>query len=216
MTSSFHDHTAPTRPAMHPFATGYPRLGRPRVVETKPRRCLAIEGRDVPGGPEFRAAMGALYATAYTLHFLLRERGIQGRLLPAEGLWRRRDGREGWSEGAEAFDSTVWLWTLLLPIPPEASEADVADALLAARRKRSSPALDRLFVQTVAEGLVVEAMHVGPYSTEPETIAAMHRVADAAGLVPVGAHHEIYLGDPQRAAPERLRTVLRQPVRPTA
>ena len=205
-------------PRMHtyPVATGYPRLRRPRIVETTPRRCLAIEGRSVPGAPEFQAAMGALYSTAYALHFLLRDRGIQTRVLPAEGLWRRRDGREGWSEGAEAFDSTVWTWTLLLPVPLEASEEDVADAISAARRKGASPALDRLFVETVAEGLVVEAMHVGPYATEPETIAAMHRVADAAGLVPAGAHHEIYLGDPRRSAPDRLRTVLRQPVRPAS
>jgi hypothetical protein len=68
-------------------------------------------------------------------------------------------------------------------------------------------------VMTLEEGLVVEAMHAGPYATEPETIARMREVAGAGGLAPHGAHHEIYLGDPRRCAPENLRTVLRQPVR---
>jgi hypothetical protein len=76
--------------------------------------------------------------------------------------------------------------------------------------------MERLRVITLEEGLVVEAMHVGPYATEPETIARMHVMATAAGLVPAGSHHEIYLGDPRRTAPERLRTVLRQPVKPAA
>jgi hypothetical protein len=197
-------------------AAGVPRVHKPRIVRTSPRRYLAINGTDAPGGPEFEHAMAALYNAGYTLKYLLQARGVDLRVGPSEGLWRRRDGRDGWSEGDEAFDSTVWTWTLLLPLVDEASVEDVEAALAVARRRRPMPALDQLFVTTLDEGLVVEAMHVGPYATEPETIAAMHGLAHGAGLRAAGPHHEIYLGDPRRTAPDRLRTVLRQPVRPAA
>lgn len=205
---------APAKPEVvdYPVAQGYPRVRRVRIVRVPERRYLAIMGESAPGAAEFQAAMGALYGVGYSLHFILRERGMDAHLGPAEGLWERRDAQPGWSEGAEAFEPTAWRWTLLLAVPEEAVQADIDDAIAAAARKRLTPALARLTVKTLHEGLVVESMHVGPYATEPETIALMHEAAAAAGLVPHGAHHEIYLGDPRRCAPENLRTVLRQPV----
>ena len=205
---------SPTRSERYPTAIGYPRVRRPRIAVVPERRCFAIPGLGTPGGPEFQEAMGALYGAAYTLHFLLRDRGVDSHTGPSEGLWERVDGQTDWSEGEVAFDPAAWRWTLLLPIPVEARDEDLDAALSEARRRRPSPALDRLRVVTLEEGLVVEAMHIGPYTTEPETIAAMHALADSERLIPAGPHHEIYLGDPQRTAPERLRTVLRQPVKP--
>ena len=197
-----------------PAVTGYPRIHQPRIVNVPSRRCLAVEGTGTPGGPEFQDAMGALYGTAFSLHFVLRDRGIDSHAGPSEGLWERRDGATDWSEGDVAFEPGAWRWTLLLPVPVEAEPEDIAAALAAARAQRPTPALDRLRVLEVEEGLVVEAMHVGAYKSEPDTIAAMHELAASEGLVPAGPHHEIYLGDPRRTAPERLRTVLRQPVKP--
>ena len=212
MTTMLAQHLEAT-PDTYPVAAGYPRAHRARIVRTLPRRCLAIDGQELPGGAEFEQAMAALYNAGYTLKFLLQGRGVDARVGPSEGLWRRRDGTDGWSEGDAAFDPTLWAWTLLLPVATDATHEDVETALVVARRRHPSPALDRLYVRTLDEGLVVEAMHIGPYATEPETIAAMHELALAAGLPAVGAHHEIYLGDPRRTAPDRLRTVLRQPVR---
>ena len=97
-------------------------------------------------------------------------------------------------------------------MPEEAADDDIASALAVARRRHPSESLDHLFVRTLREGVAVEAMHVGPYDAEPETIARMHEVAREAGLQPRGAHHEIYLGDPRRTDPRKLRTVLRQPL----
>jgi hypothetical protein len=181
---------------------------------TEARRCLAICGTQAPGGPAFQAAMGALYGTGYSLVFLLRDRGIEAHVPASEALWERRNGKEGWSIGDEAFDPTAWHWTLLLPLPPEADDADVHAAIASVRSRHPSPELDRLHVLELDEGLVIEAMHVGPYEDEPRTIEAMRSKAAAASLEARGAHHEIYLTDPHRTAPERLRTVLRQPVRP--
>jgi hypothetical protein len=216
MTTVLAPRPDPTAAEAYPVAAGYPRVRQPRIVRCGAIRGLAIDGREAPGGAEFQAAMGAIFGAAYSLQFLLRDRGIDAHMRPVEALWRRHDGVQGWSEGPEAFDPTHWSWTLFIPISEEAADEDIASALAIARRRRPSPAVERLYVKTLDEGLVVEAMHVGPYATEPETIAAMHRMADAAGLRPEGAHHEIYLGDPRRTTPDRLRTVLRQPVRPTA
>jgi hypothetical protein len=216
MTSTLMGASPDTRLDRFPMVSGYPRVRQPRVVNVPSRRCLAIEGTGKPGGPEFQDAMGALYGAAFSLHFVLRDRGIDSHTGPSEGLWERRDGTVEWSEGAVAFDPEAWRWTLLLPVPVEAEPEDITAAIASARARRPMPAIDRVRMIDVDEGLVVEAMHVGPYADEPGTIAAMHALATSEGLVPAGAHHEIYLGDPRRTAPERLRTVLRQPVRPAA
>ena len=211
MTMTLAREPAPA-PGPFPLATGYPRVHRVRIVTVPNRECLAIDGLSEPGGTEFQAAMGALYTTAYSLHFLLRERGIDAPIPPAEALWERRDGASAWADGEIAFDPTAWRWTLFMGLPEEATDDDVAAALAVARRKRPSAALANLHPMSLCEGVVVEAMHVGPYDAEPETIAKMMEVAAAAGLMPHGPHHEIYLGDPKRTDPRRLRTVLRQPV----
>jgi hypothetical protein len=208
--------TPPETFAEYPAVIGYPRVGKPRIVTVSVRRCFAIEGTGTPGGAEFQEAMGALHGAAYSLHFLLRNRGIDSHTGPSEALWERRDGVTDWSEGEVAFRPTAWRWTLLLPVPVEAEPADIATALADARLRRTTQALDRLRVIELDEGVVVEAMHVGPYDAEPDTIARMHEVANAEGLAPAGPHHEIYLGVPGRTAPERLRTVLRQPVKRAA
>jgi hypothetical protein len=181
-------------------------------VTVPPARYLAISGTGAPGGTEFQAAVEALYPVAYRLMFMLRERGVASHVGPLEALWDRRSGAHGWAIGEEAFDPSAWTWTLAMRVPEGATLADASAALEAARARRPSPAFGRLRVLELDEGLAVEAMHVGPYASEPETIEAMLTLAREAGLAPCGSHHEIYLGDPRRTAPERLRTVLRQPL----
>jgi hypothetical protein len=196
----------------YPAATGYPRPGHARIVVVPERRCMAIDGEGEPGGQAFQEAMGAIYGVAYSLHFVLRDRGVEAHVPPVEGLWLRREGEQDWAEGPVAFDPSAWRWTLLMPLPEAATSSEIDAAVAATAARNTTGAARRLEVRTLAEGLVVEAMHVGPYATEPETIGAMHRLAASAGLVAHGAHHEIYLGDPRRAKPENLRTVLRQPL----
>jgi hypothetical protein len=210
MTIVARDTRARRESGAYPQADGYPRAGQLRIVVVPDRRCLAVDGEGEPGGREFQEAMGAIYGTAYSLHFLLRERGADAHIRPVEALWIRREGEQDWAEGDAAFDPAAWRWTLLMPIPDEATDADIDASVVAAEARRATGV--RIEVRTIVEGLVVEAMHVGPYAAEPETIAAMHALAAASGLTPHGPHHEIYLGDPRRSKPENLRTVLRQPV----
>jgi hypothetical protein len=169
-----------------------------------------IEAGQEPGtSPGFGAAMGALYGAAYTLKFmskLRKEHPIDYPVMALEGLWWVEDGR---------FDITVkdnWVYTVMIMQPDHITPEMFAEALAQAAKKRPNPALSRLRLESFREGLCVQTMHLGPYDTEPASIAKMHRWAAENGYRLVGKHHEIYLGDPRRAEPEKLKTVLRHAV----
>jgi hypothetical protein len=200
----------------------YPKGGEIRIREVPPRRILEVKGTGRPDSDAFRAAVSALYTVAYGVHFALRARGIEARVGPLEGLWTfdRDPFATAWpaseadptSPDLTPPDPDTWLWSLLIELPEPATDADVETAVAAGRRKHPSPQLEALRSVWLEEGEVVEAMHIGPYATEPETMARMKAAAVAADRTPIGPHHEIYLGDPRRSAPERLKTVLRQPL----
>ena len=188
--------------------------GRVRFLVVPRTRHFAVDGSGAPGGDEFREAFGALYPVAYTLHFGLRERGVQAPVGTLEGLFHV----DGPAAGVPAPDGAgdAWTWRLLLPVPAEATDDDIAAAIADVAAKKAPSALARLHVVDWEEGPSAQVLHVGPYAAEPPTIAALHAAITAAGLRPRGLHHEIYLGDPNRTAPERLKTVIRQPVEPDA
>lgn len=201
--------------AVRPVADAFPKPGEIRIRTIEPRRIIEVAGLGRPDSPSFRAAVSALYTVAYGVHFALKRRGIAARVGALEGLWTF--DRDPFATAAEAAslvppNPESWRWRLLIELPEGAADTDVAAAVDDARRKHPSPELEALREVWFEEGLVVEALHVGPYATEPVTISRMASTAEEAGLMPIGPHHEIYLGDPRRAAPERLKTVLRQPV----
>lgn len=204
--------TVGVRPPADRPPTAVPKPGEVRIREVPPRRIIEVKGSGGPGSETFQRAISALYTVAYGVHFALRRRGIQARVGALEGLWSF--DVDPFAAG-QVPDPERWLWSLLIELPPDATEDDVTAAIALGRTKHPSPQLDALRTVWLEEGEVVEALHVGPYATEPETMARMSAVAEAAGRTPMGPHHEIYLGDPRRAAPGRLRTVLREPVGPT-
>ena len=183
-----------------------------RFVHLDPRRILAVDGHGIPGGGEFQAALGALYPVAYTLHFALRRRGVDARVGPLEGLWWAPEDLTPGTVQPTADNPRPLGWTLLIGVPVEATEAEVRDAIAATRQKHWSAALETLRVTTLAEDDCAEVLYVGPYSAEGPTIARLHAEIEATSHVAHGRHHEIYLGDPRRSAPDRLRTIIRQPV----
>ncbi len=201
-----------TRPTFQPLA-GLPRKGVVRLVDVPERRFLVVEGESKPGGPLFQEAVSALYTTAYTLHFMLRKAGVEpGRVGMLEATWRPTGAAADVPLDQLSADFTAWAWRAMLALPETATEADVSAAIEAAREKRSVPGLDRVRVEAWTEGPCVEALHVGPYATEPETIRRMYAVMAEHGLRARGGHREIYYGDPRRSDPAKLRTVLRLPV----
>jgi len=105
-----------------------------------------------------------------------------------------------------------WLWTLMILVPEFVTPRMFTEAVAEVRSKKNPPGLDRARLETLEEGTCVQIMHIGPYATEPESIAKMDTYAKEHGYKMVGKHHEIYLGDLRRAAPSKLKTVLRHPV----
>ena len=190
------------------------------VVRIPRLQFLMIDGRveagEAPGtSPAFQEAMMALYGMAYTMKFMLKLRPknpIDYPVMAVEGLWWVEDG---------VFDISVkdnWLYTLLILTPKVATPKVFETARNEVRRKRGeSPALQRIRLAEFAEGLCMQVMHIGPYADEPATVARMRAFAEAGGyedLVGRGAkHHEIYMGDPRKANPAKLKTVLRHPIR---
>jgi hypothetical protein len=190
--------------------------GRPGVVrflELPERTCVVVDGEGPAGEAAFTPRVPGLYATAYHLRFALKRRGVDRKVGPLEGLWWTADGETDLDRilGPDA-DRAGWRWQLLIVLPDEADDDDLA-AALAAGRSRVAPEVSSLRIERLAEGRVAQLLHVGPYAAERPSIERLHAAIAAAGLGLHGRHHELYLGDPGRTAPERLRTILRHPVR---
>jgi len=182
-----------------------------RFLDLAERRFVMIDGEGPPGDESFGPRMPGLYGTAYPLRFALKARGVVQRVGPLEGLWWTTDAATG-LDAILGSDRADWRWVLMIGLPDEATEAEL-DAALAGGRARMDPALaPNLRVEPLAEGRAAQVLHVGPYSMERPTIEHLHAAVADAGLRLRGRHHEIYLGDPRRTAPERYRTLIRHPV----
>ncbi len=107
-------------------------------------------------------------------------------------------------------------WSLRLPVPDAATDREIEAAIAAVAQKQDPPALGRLRVVEWTEGRAAQILHIGPYDAEGPTIRRLHAAIEAAGARQRGIHHEIYISDPTRTAPERLKTVIRQPIEPAA
>jgi len=184
----------------------------PSLIDVPAMTFACIDGRGDPNGPDFAAATGALYAFSYTIKFLVKkERAIDYPVMALEGLWSI-EGKADFAQG-DFGRRDAWLWTLMI-MQPEAAGPDLWPLALEQAARRGTPFLERLHFELVHEGRSAQIMHIGPYSTEPATLDRLHGFIRAQGLRPRGKHHEIYLGDPRRSAPEKLKTVLRHPVEP--
>ena len=184
------------------------------LVDVPPLQFAMIDGQIPPGqrvgeSPDFQEALGALYGISYTLKFMFKKRAadpIDYPVMALEGLWGTESGM---------FDPTVeetWLFTAMMMQPDVVTREAFEEARAQLLKKHPGPGPMGLRLETFHEGRAIQIMHVGPYATEPETIARMDAFAVANGLTLHGRHHEIYLGDPRRADPAKLKTVLRHPV----
>ncbi|WP_136706238.1 GyrI-like domain-containing protein [Agromyces sp. H66] len=182
------------------------------IVDVPPMRYLAVDGRGDPNtAAEYADAISALYAVGYAVKFRSkRELGRDFVVGPLEGLWRADD-----PETFVTREKDAWSWTMLIVQPDWVDEAIVADAVAAARAKGDRPALDRVRLRELHEGRSAQILHIGSYDDEAPTLARLHHEwMPQHGLTFGGDHHEIYLSDARRTAPGKLRTILRQPVRP--
>ena len=185
--------------------------GEFRVLEVPPLRYLMVDGHGEPTAEsEYGDALAALYPVAYTLKFAsVRELGRDYVVPPLEALW--------WASDMDLFttrrDKSQWDWTAMIMVPDwiSADRVDAGVAAVAAKRRPAS--LGKVRLEVLEEGRCVQTLHLGSYDDEADVLAEMHHdVIPAAGLRMSGKHHEIYLNDPRRVEPARLRTILRQPV----
>ncbi|MEE6295260.1 GyrI-like domain-containing protein [Georgenia wangjunii] len=187
------------------------RRGQFRLVDVPDMRYLMVDGHGDPNtSTAFSGALEALYPVAYRLKFMSRrELGRDYVVPPLEGLW--------WADDMAAFaaarDKSRWDWTIMIMVPDWVDDAMVETAVEGAGAKDRPERLDDLRLGALSEGLCAQTLHVGTFDAEAEVLARMH-----AGFIPdnglrmSGTHHEIYLSDFRKVAPEKQRTILRQPV----
>lgn len=180
---------------------------KPAFIETKPAKYLTIRGKGEPGGTEFQAHVGALYAMAWTIKMSSKFAGRDYRVCHLEGRWWGQKKKLDFSEPAKN-----WNWKLLIRVPDFIEEQHLRDAAATLKEKGKAPGAGKVKLETIDEGLCVQMLHVGPYAEETKTIEQMMAAAEQKHVKMLGPHHEIYLSDPRRVPPERLRTILRHPV----
>jgi hypothetical protein len=185
-----------------------------QVVTVPRQKYVMLDGQIEPdcmpgNSPSFGEAIQAMYGAAYTLKFASKQRKdnpIDFPVMALEGLW--------WTDSG-AYDLTHpdgWKYTLLIFQPEHITPAMFEDALTKLRKKQPGAMLERLRLEEFEEGRCVQVMHLGPYKDEPATLQRMDDFAAQNGFKMHGKHHEIYLGDPRRAKPENMKTVLRHPI----
>ena len=182
-----------------------------------PQRFLAVDGSGDPNTSQaYVDAVEALYSVAYTVKFASKNAGGRDLVVgPLEGLWYAED-----ASVFSARNKAAWSWTMLISQPDWVDDAQIHDAVSAARakaqaKKKALPGLDLVRIERLDEGLCAQVLHVGSYDDETPVLARLHGVVlPAARLRERGRHHEVYVGDPRRTAPEKLKTVVRQPVAP--
>ena len=179
------------------------------VVRVPARSVVAIEGRGEPEGAAFQDAVGAVYGIAYALKFTRKPSGGDFRIAPLEARWWNDDPKRAIHESARS----EWRWRLRLAVPRDVKAADVAHAIDVVTTKRSGKleggaAARRVELEHVHAARMGRVLHVGPYGDEGAAFAKILSAVETAGLTPRHTHLEIYLNDPRRTAPTKLRTVL--------
>jgi hypothetical protein len=191
-----------------------PSAKRVTLVDVPRFKFVSIDGQIEPGAtpdtsPAFQESIQALYGASYTLKFMSKLRPVNPidyTVMALEGLWWVESGR------FEFNPDETWLYRLMMLQPDHITEEMFQEALEQLGEKQPGPALSRLRFIQFCEGLCIQIMHIGPYADEPRTLEKMKQFAQEQGYTYRGKHHEIYIGDPRRAKPENLKTVLRQPV----
>ena len=180
------------------------------AVDVPAMNFLMIDGEGDPNtSAEYIAAIETLFGVSYTLKFMIKkEEGIDYGVMPLEGLWWMDDMTKFSAENKED-----WKWTAMIMQPKYVTTDLVKTAIEQIRKKKDLIALHKLRFENFFEGRAAQIMHIGPYSSEESNIHRMHEFIKKNDGDLNGKHHEIYLSDPRKTAPEKLKTVLRQPMK---
>ena len=179
-----------------------------QIVDVPKMNFVMIDGVGDPNKTAFQEAVGALYSISYTLKFMIKkETGVDYGVMPLEGLWWANDMAD-FAQG----NKDAWQWTSLIMQPEYVTETLFRSAIEKVKSTKDIPAVTQARFEAFHEGPCAQIMYLGPYSEEGPIISRIHEFAAENGYKLRGKHHEIYLGDPRRSKPEKLKTILRQPV----
>ena len=188
----------------------HPQPGGFHIVDVPAMNFLMIDGCGNPNlSAEYQKAVESLYALSYAIMFSLKKEGKEYVVPPLEGLW--------WMENMVEFtlaNKDRWKWTMMIMQPEWVTSDRVKRVREQVFAKKKLPSLLEVYFDTYPEGLSLQVLYTGAYENEAPLIAEMHQYIHAHGFSPSGKHHEIYLGDPRKTPAEKLRTILRQPIKP--
>lgn len=180
------------------------------IVDVPRMNFLMVDGSGDPNTSQaFKDAIEALYSVSYTLKFMIKKgkTPVDYVVPPLEGLW--------WADDWDAFgtgEKDKWKWTVMIMQPEYVTEDLFENAVQQVEKKKNPPALSRLRLEGFHEGFAAQTMHIGPYAEEGPSIEKLHSFINEKGYTLKGKHHEIYLSDPRRSAPEKMKTIIRQPM----
>ncbi len=189
----------------------------PGIVEVPEMLFIKVDGAGNPNtSKRYAEAMLILYGLSYAIRMNKTETGYFEYVVPpAEGLWSLTD--RSFKGGEAIADKEQFLWTMMLRQPAFVTPQVFETAKAKLHKKKPELDLSLARLEPYAEGLCVQAMHLGPYDTEPETLRQMERYREQRGFVPdftqTRRHHEIYLSNPQKSAPDKMKTILRHPIK---
>jgi hypothetical protein len=179
------------------------------VVEVPAMNFLVVDGEGAPTAPQYSAAIEALFSVAYTLKFMAKkDKEMDYSVMPLESLW--------WVDDMSKFSAErkdEWKWTAMIMQPKYVTISDFNLAVEQVRKKKNPPALPKVRFESFKEGPSAQIMYVGPFSAEGPTIIKIHEHIQKCGHTLSGKHHEIYLNNPATTAPEKLKTIIRQPMK---
>jgi hypothetical protein len=186
--------------------------GKLSIVDVPSLSFLAIDGKGDPNtSAEYRNAVEALYAVAYGLKFAVKRRTadpVDYPVMPLEGLWWVPDMKEFSMQRKDK-----WQWRMMIMQPPLVTMAMVEEMKVLAGKKKDLPSAAKVRLAEYHEGVSAQILHLGPYVDEAPTVQALHEFIEVEGYLKDGLHHEVYLGDPRKTEPSRLKTIIRQPMR---
>jgi hypothetical protein len=198
------------------YKTYFTAKTKPELVEIEKANFISITGKGDPSDKAFIEKIETLYPVAYTIKFDFKAKNKDFVVSKLEGLW--------WFDEKKYADKTMetaptevprseWEYRLLIRLPDFVTKKDFEKAVKTVSQKKNIPLVQELEYFTMTEGKSIQVLHVGPYSTEPETLKEIAKFSEANKLAKNGLHHEIYLSDFRKTAPEKLKTILREPVK---
>jgi len=188
----------------------------PKIIEIEPAQFLSLTGKGDPSGQAFLENIQALYSTAYTLKFMYKSIEKDFVISKLEALWWFDDSKFAgisMSEAPQKIDRNEWEYRLLIRMPDYVDSDEIEKAKAAAFAKKDWLLIKQVEFFQMAEGKSVQMLHLGPFANEPQTLAIMAKFMSEKGFSKNGHHHEIYLSDFNRTAPDKLKTILRESVR---